>query len=89
MNVAAIQNQIVLPTNEPVVEQRKAIHERVGLMIEVAAQAGAQIICLQEVWTMPFAFCTRERLPWTEFAESAETGPTTKFLSLVFLFNFF
>lgn len=30
---------------------------------------------------MPFAFCTRERLPWTEFAESAETGPSTKFLS--------
>lgn len=32
---------------------------------------------------MPFAFCTRERLPWTEFAESAEHGPTTKFLSEV------
>lgn len=29
---------------------------------------------------MPFAFCTRERLPWGEFAESAENGPTTQFL---------
>lgn len=58
-------------------------------MIETAAQAGAQIICLQEAWTMPFAFCTRERLPWTEFAESAETGPTTNFLSLVFLLYIF
>eukprot|EP00128_Syssomonas_multiformis_P000346 Colp12_sorted_trinity150504_noHs@16759 len=28
---------------------------------------------------MPFAFCTREKLPWTQFAESAETGATTKF----------
>jgi beta-ureidopropionase len=28
---------------------------------------------------MPFAFCTREKSPWCEFAESAETGPTTKF----------
>jgi len=27
---------------------------------------------------MPFAFCTREKLPWTEFAECAATGPTTK-----------
>ena len=26
----------------------------------------------------PFFFCTREKLPWTEFAESAEDGPTTK-----------
>ena len=29
---------------------------------------------------MPFAFCTREKLPWTEFAESAEHGATTKLL---------
>lgn len=28
---------------------------------------------------MPFAFCTREKLPWTEFAESAKDGPTVKF----------
>jgi len=27
---------------------------------------------------MPFAFCTREKTPWTDFAESAEDGPTTK-----------
>lgn len=26
---------------------------------------------------MPFAFCTREKHPWCEFAENAETGPTT------------
>jgi len=80
VRVAAIQNKIVLPTTVPVCEQRHAIHQRVGELIEAAAQAGAQIICLQEAWTMPFAFCTRERLPWTEFAESAEQGPTTKFL---------
>lgn len=29
---------------------------------------------------MPFAFCTREKRPWCEFAESAENGPTTRFL---------
>lgn len=27
---------------------------------------------------MPFAFCTREKAPWTEFAEDAEEGVTTK-----------
>jgi beta-ureidopropionase len=27
---------------------------------------------------MPFAFCTREKSPWTEFAEDAQEGPTTK-----------
>lgn len=29
---------------------------------------------------MPFAFCTREKHPWTEFAESAENGSSTKWL---------
>jgi beta-ureidopropionase len=27
---------------------------------------------------MPFCFCTREKYPWVEFAQSAEDGPTTK-----------
>ena len=30
---------------------------------------------------MPFAFCTREKHPWTQFAESAETGASTMFLA--------
>lgn len=29
---------------------------------------------------MPFAFCTREKFPWCEFAEDVENGPTTKML---------
>jgi beta-ureidopropionase len=32
---------------------------------------------------MPFAFCTREKYPWVEFAESAYDGPTTKFVAEV------
>lgn len=32
---------------------------------------------------MPFAFCTREKHPWCEFAEEAETGPTTLYLQEV------
>ncbi|MGH0151986.1 UNVERIFIED_CONTAM: hypothetical protein FKN15_026072 [Acipenser sinensis] len=51
VRVGLIQNQIILPTDAPVIEQV----------------------------TMPFAFCTREKVPWTEFAESAEEGQTTRF----------
>lgn len=29
---------------------------------------------------MPFAFCTREKYPWCEFAESAEHGASTVFI---------
>lgn len=32
---------------------------------------------------MPFAFCTREKQHWCEYAESAENGPTTTFLQQV------
>lgn len=80
VKIAAIQSKIVLPTTATVQDQRDAIHQRVGYLIETSAITGANIICLQEAWTMPFAFCTREKLPWTEFAECAENGPTTKFL---------
>lgn len=81
VTVALIQNKIVLPTDAGINDQIKAIHKRVGAMIETAAASGANVVCLQEAWTMPFAFCTREKEPWCQFAESAETGQTTVFLS--------
>lgn len=79
VRVGLIQNRIVLPTDAPVGEQVAALHKRIAEIVEVAAQCSVNIVCFQEAWTMPFAFCTREKLPWTEFAESAEDGPTTKF----------
>lgn len=36
-------------------------------------------VCFCFCAAMPFAFCTREKVPWTEFAESAEEGQTTRF----------
>ncbi|XP_064618812.1 beta-ureidopropionase-like [Lineus longissimus] len=80
VRVGAIQNKIVAPTTAPLIEQRDAIHRRITEMIEAAAIGGVNIMCLQEAWTMPFAFCTREKQPWCELAESAEDGPTTKLI---------
>ncbi|KAM4049159.1 beta-ureidopropionase [Anomaloglossus baeobatrachus] len=79
IRVGLIQNKIQLPTSSPVAEQVNALHRRIAEIVEVAAMCDVNIVCFQEAWTMPFAFCTRERLPWTEFAESAENGATTKF----------
>ncbi|XP_037089937.1 beta-ureidopropionase-like [Pollicipes pollicipes] len=80
VRVGLIQNQIVLPTTAPVTAQREALWARVAQMVKAAAQCGVNVVCFQEAWTMPFAFCTREKRPWCEFAESAEDGPTTRFL---------
>ncbi|XP_032823648.1 beta-ureidopropionase isoform X1 [Petromyzon marinus] len=79
VRVGLMQNRIVEPTTAPVAQQVSALHKRLASMVETAALCGVNIVCFQEAWTMPFAFCTRERLPWTEFAESAEDGPTTLF----------
>nr|KAF6268402.1 beta-ureidopropionase 1 [Myotis myotis] len=79
VRVGLVQNRIPLPAEAPVAKQVSALHRRIEAIVEVAAMCGVNIICFQEAWTMPFAFCTREKLPWTEFAESAEDGPTTRF----------
>lgn len=57
----------------------QALYAAVQKLVDAAGSAGVQVLCLQEAWTMPFAFCTRER-EWLEFAEPAETGPSTKML---------
>ncbi|KAH8264186.1 hypothetical protein KR038_004304 [Drosophila bunnanda] len=81
VRVGAIQNSIALPTTAPIEQQREGIWNKVKNIIKAAAAAGCNIVCTQEAWTMPFAFCTREKFPWCEFAEEAENGPTTKMLS--------
>jgi len=81
VKIGLIQNKIVLPTDAPIQDQISALQKRIGSIIENAGKAGVNIVCLQEAWTMPFAFCTREKHPWTQFAESAETGASTMFLA--------
>ena len=74
------QNSIKAPTTAPVDEQFEALRARHEQFIEAAAAAGTNVLCFQEAWTMPFAFCTREKLPWTDFAECAEEGRSTTWL---------
>jgi len=83
VKIAVIQNAIHKSTSDPVDVQYKAIQDRVELMLDAAGAMGVNVICLQEAWTMPFAFCTREKYPWLEFAEDAEHGRSTKFLQKV------
>ena len=86
VRVGVIQNTIVKPTTDPVLEQYLAIQDKVEKMIEAAAELGVNVLCLQEAWTCPFFFCTRERYPWCEFAEDAKTGRSTSFLKEVRFF---
>lgn len=78
VRVGLIQNCITLPTTAPFIEQRRAIFQKLKPIIETAGASGVNILCLQEAWTMPFAFCTREK-SWCEFAEHVN-GESTQFL---------
>ncbi|KAK8658449.1 hypothetical protein V6N13_036655 [Hibiscus sabdariffa] len=78
VRVGLIQNSIALPTTAPFSDQKKAIFEKLGPIIDAAGASGVNILCLQEAWMMPFAFCTREK-SWCELAEPVN-GESTKFL---------
>ncbi|MEC7984887.1 MAG: nitrilase-related carbon-nitrogen hydrolase [Myxococcota bacterium] len=80
VRIAVIQNQIIRSTSDPVEEQFQALADRITEIIEAAGQMNVNVLCLQEAWTMPFAFCTREKQPWLEFAEPVD-GPSTQILS--------
>eukprot|EP00923_Selenidium_pygospionis_P031930 GHVN01056436.1.p1 GENE.GHVN01056436.1~~GHVN01056436.1.p1 ORF type:complete len:472 (-),score=61.13 GHVN01056436.1:942-2357(-) len=81
VRVGVIQNSIVLPTTASPSEQYKAIQAKVEHIIDAAGQMGVNVLSLQEAWTMPFAFCTREKRPWMQFAEPAdERGESTQLI---------
>ncbi|WP_134683855.1 nitrilase-related carbon-nitrogen hydrolase [Brevibacillus migulae] len=63
--------------DEPVqVHKEKAIEKHVRLVRE-AAEKGAKIICLQEIFYGPY-FCAEQNTKWYESAEEVPNGPTTQ-----------
>ena len=80
VRIGVIQTQIVEPTDAPVETQFQALCDRTEKLIHAAGAMGCNVLGLQEAWTMPFAFCTREKQPWLEFAEPVD-GPSTRFLA--------
>ena len=85
--VGVIQNQVIEPTTAPVQKQFDAIADRVESLIHAAGELGTNVLCLQEAWTMPFAFCTREKQPWLEFAEPVDGESTQRLANLARKYN--
>ena len=80
VRIGMIQNDIGAPTDAPIGEQYQAIEDKLRPIIDAAGEMGVNVLCLQEAWTAPFFFCTREKHPWNEFGEEAETGRSTQFI---------
>ncbi|XP_055327677.1 beta-ureidopropionase-like [Paramacrobiotus metropolitanus] len=81
VRVGLVQTSIAAATTEPVQIQRDAIFEKAKCFFDAASKSGVNVVCFEECWHMPFAFCTRERLPWCEFAEEISNGPTVSLCS--------
>jgi beta-ureidopropionase len=49
------------------------MHNWAEKAVKIAALSGTNILCFQECWPTPFFMCTREKIPWVEFAEPPQT----------------
>jgi beta-ureidopropionase len=50
VRAALVQNKIVLPTDMPFSDQKKAIMDRIGSIIDAAGSASVNVLCLQVHW---------------------------------------
>ena len=74
-----IQASNAEPATEPLAKQKQAmIDKHVGL-IRQAASAGAQIVCLQEIFNGPY-FCAEQSVKWYETTEPVPSGPTVSLM---------
>lgn len=81
VKIGCIQNMFpVQPCETTIKQQSDSILERMKFLVTQAGEAGVNVLALQEAWHMPFAFCTREKFPWSEFAECPKTGRTITML---------
>lgn len=51
VKVGAIQNSIAVATTAAISEQRDAIFEKIGKLIDAAGEDGVNVLCLQEAWS--------------------------------------
>jgi len=77
-----IQAHNVAPTDAPIEQIRKANIDHQMTMVEEAAKQGVQMLCFQEVFTMPY-FCAEQTTRWYEAVERIPDGPTVKLMQEV------
>ncbi len=74
-----IQATNVVPPDQPIERIKAAMIDKHVGYIEQAAAAGAQIVCLQEIFYGPY-FCAEQKTRWYESTEAVPNGPTTRLM---------
>jgi N-carbamoylputrescine amidase len=76
---ALIQATLCEPTTSPVEKIKRAMIDKHVAMIAKAADQGAQVVCLQELFYGPY-FCAEQQTKWYDLVERIPDGPTTRMM---------
>src|SRR5512133_1791821 len=79
LRCSLIQAANVVPAELPLEEIKEAMVEKHLGYIRDAAEAGARIACLQEIFYGPY-FCAEQTTRWYDFTECVPEGPTIKLM---------
>ena len=76
---ALIQATLCEPATSPVEKIKRAMIDKHVALIAKAADQGAQVVCLQELFYGPY-FCAEQETKWYDLVERIPDGPTTKLM---------
>jgi N-carbamoylputrescine amidase len=74
-----IQAALCEPTTSPVAKIKQAMTDKHVALIRQAAEQGAQLVCLQELFNGPY-FCAEQDPRWYELVEPIPDGPTIRLM---------
>src|SRR5919201_5723862 len=75
-----IQATLCEPTTSPIEKIKRAMIDKHVALIAQAAERGAQVVCLQELFYGPY-FCAEQQPRWYELTERVPDGPTTRLMA--------
>src|SRR5262245_52422414 len=74
-----IQATLCEPATSPSAQIKRAMIDKHVALIAEAADKGAQVVCLQELFYGPY-FCAEQKTKWYEMTEPIPDGPTTRLM---------
>jgi N-carbamoylputrescine amidase len=74
-----IQATLCEPATSPVAKIKQAMTDKHVALISQAADKGAQVVCLQELFNGPY-FCAEQQAKWYDLTERIPEGPTVRLM---------
>ena len=75
-----IQATLCESATAPVAKIKQAMLDKHVALIAEAAERGAQVVCLQELFYGPY-FCAEQQRRWYDLTERIPDGPTTRLMA--------